>query len=106
ISPWNFPLAIFMGQVTAALMAGNTVIAKPAGQTCLIAARTVELLVQAGVPQDTVILLPVSGKLAGQYLVPDARIAGVCMTGSTETAQTINRALAGRDGPIVPLIAE
>ena len=106
ISPWNFPLAIFTGQITAALMTGNTVIAKPAGQTCLVAARAVELLVQAGVPQDAVILLSVSGKLAGEYLVPDARIAGVCMTGSTETAQTINRALAGRDGPIVPLIAE
>jgi RHH-type proline utilization regulon transcriptional repressor/proline dehydrogenase/delta 1-pyrroline-5-carboxylate dehydrogenase len=106
ISPWNFPLAIFMGQVTAALMAGNTVIAKPAGQTCLIAARAVEMLHQAGVPKEVLILLPVSGRLAGELLVPDERIAGVCLTGSTETAQTINRTLANRKGPIVPFIAE
>jgi RHH-type proline utilization regulon transcriptional repressor/proline dehydrogenase/delta 1-pyrroline-5-carboxylate dehydrogenase len=106
ISPWNFPLAIFIGQITAALMAGNTVIAKPAGQTSLIAARAVDLLLQAGVPKDAIALLPVSGRLAGQLLVPDERVAGVCMTGSTETAQIINRTLAGRKGVIVPLIAE
>jgi RHH-type proline utilization regulon transcriptional repressor/proline dehydrogenase/delta 1-pyrroline-5-carboxylate dehydrogenase len=106
ISPWNFPLAIFTGQVTAALMAGNAVIAKPAGQTCLIAQRAVDMLHKAGVPKDVLALLPVSGRLAGEKLVPDARIAGVCMTGSTETAQTINRTLAARKGPIVPLIAE
>lgn len=106
ISPWNFPLAIFTGQVAAALMAGNAVIAKPAGQTTLIAARAVELLLQAGVHKDALALLPVSGKLAGQLLVPDARIAGVCLTGSTATAQTINRTLAARTGAIVPLIAE
>ncbi|MBI1214248.1 MAG: bifunctional proline dehydrogenase/L-glutamate gamma-semialdehyde dehydrogenase PutA [Alphaproteobacteria bacterium] len=106
ISPWNFPLAIFIGQVTAALMAGNAVIAKPAGQTSLIAMRAVELLIEAGVPKDVIALLPVSGRLAGQLLVPDARIAGICLTGSTETAQTINRTLAERAGAIVPLIAE
>lgn len=106
ISPWNFPLAIFMGQVTAALMAGNAVIAKPAGQTCLIAHRAVQILIEAGVPAEVLAFTPVSGRLAGEILVPDARIAGVCMTGSTETAQTINRALAARAGAIVPLIAE
>jgi RHH-type proline utilization regulon transcriptional repressor/proline dehydrogenase/delta 1-pyrroline-5-carboxylate dehydrogenase len=106
ISPWNFPLAIFMGQVAAALMAGNAVIAKPAGQTCLIAAKAVELLWQAGIPRSILALLNIPGRLAGEYLVPDARIAGVCMTGSTETAQTINKTLAARTGAIIPLIAE
>jgi RHH-type proline utilization regulon transcriptional repressor/proline dehydrogenase/delta 1-pyrroline-5-carboxylate dehydrogenase len=106
ISPWNFPLAIFLGQVTAALMAGNCVIAKPAGQTCLIAMRAVELLIRAGIPKDVIAFMPVSGRLAGAHIVPDERIAGICMTGSTETAQTINRALAARQGNIVPLIAE
>ena len=106
ISPWNFPLAIFLGQVAAALMAGNCVIAKPAGQTCLIAMRAVELLIKAGIPKDVIAFMPVSGRLAGSLMVPDERIAGVCMTGSTETAQTINRALAQRKGQIVPLIAE
>ncbi|MEZ0226167.1 MAG: bifunctional proline dehydrogenase/L-glutamate gamma-semialdehyde dehydrogenase PutA [Alphaproteobacteria bacterium] len=106
ISPWNFPLAIFLGQVSAALMAGNCVIAKPAGQTCLIAMRAVELLIRAGIPKDVIAFMPVSGRLAGQHIVTDERIAGVCMTGSTETAQTINRTLAERKGPIVPLIAE
>ena len=106
ISPWNFPLAIFLGQVSAALMAGNCVIAKPAGQTCLVAMRAVELLLEAGIPKDAIAFMPVSGRLAGQLMVPDTRIAGVCMTGSTETAQTINRTLAERKGPIVPLIAE
>lgn len=106
ISPWNFPLAIFLGQVTAALMAGNCVIAKPAGQTCLIAMRAIELLIEAGIPKDVIAFLPVSGRLAGEHLVTDERIAGVCMTGSTETAQTINKTLANRKGAIVPLIAE
>jgi len=106
ISPWNFPLAIFMGQVAAALMAGNCVIAKPAGQTCLVAMRAIELLIKAGIPKDVIAFLPVSGRLAGEHLVTDERIAGVCMTGSTETAQTINRTLASRKGAIVPLIAE
>ncbi len=106
ISPWNFPLAIFLGQVAAALMAGNCVIAKPAGQTCLIAMRAVELLIKAGIPKDVIAFLPASGRLIGDNLVTDERVAGVCMTGSTETAQTINKTLASRKGAIVPLIAE
>ena len=106
ISPWNFPLAIFTGQVTAALMAGNCVIAKPAGQTPLIAMRAVELLIEAGTPKDVMTLLPASGRAIGEQLVPDPRIAGVCFTGSTETAQQINKTLAARDGVIVPFIAE
>jgi RHH-type proline utilization regulon transcriptional repressor/proline dehydrogenase/delta 1-pyrroline-5-carboxylate dehydrogenase len=106
ISPWNFPLAIFMGQVSAALMAGNTVIAKPAEQTSLIAMKAVELLHKAGVPKEAVALLPAKGEDTGKYLVPDERIAGVCFTGSTEVAQLINRTLAARKGAIVPLIAE
>ena len=106
ISPWNFPLAIFMGQITAALMAGNTVIAKPAEQTPLIAARAVEMLLEAGLPADAIAFLPARGELAGEMLVPDARVAGVCFTGSTEVAKIINRTLAARDGAIVPLIAE
>jgi RHH-type proline utilization regulon transcriptional repressor/proline dehydrogenase/delta 1-pyrroline-5-carboxylate dehydrogenase len=106
ISPWNFPLAIFCGQVTAALAAGNAVIAKPAGQTPLIAAFAVRLLHEAGVPGDVLHLLPGRGKVVGARLTGDGRIAGVAFTGSTETAWAINRALAARDGPIVPLIAE
>jgi RHH-type proline utilization regulon transcriptional repressor/proline dehydrogenase/delta 1-pyrroline-5-carboxylate dehydrogenase len=106
ISPWNFPLAIFIGQVTAALMAGNTVIAKPAEQTSIIAMRTVELLHKAGIPENAVIFLPATGEMTGQYLVSDTRIAGVCFTGSTEVAQLINRTLANRTGAIAPLIAE
>lgn len=106
ISPWNFPLAIFIGQVSAALMAGNTVIAKPSNQTNLIAMKAVELLHKAGIAKNALTLLPCSGRLVGQYLVPDERIAGVCFTGSTETAQTINRTLAARNGAIVPFIAE
>jgi RHH-type proline utilization regulon transcriptional repressor/proline dehydrogenase/delta 1-pyrroline-5-carboxylate dehydrogenase len=106
ISPWNFPLAIFMGQVTAALAAGNSVIAKPAEQTPLIAARAVALLHQAGVPTDVLHLLPGDGATIGGALTRDNRVAGIAFTGSTETARLINRTLAGRDGPIVPLIAE
>ena len=106
ISPWNFPLAIFSGQVTAALAAGNAVIAKPAEQTGLIAARAVQLLHQAGVPADVLQLLPGDGPTVGGPLVADPRISGVAFTGSTETARLINQALARRDGPIVPLIAE
>ena len=105
ISPWNFPLAIFMGQVTAALAAGNAVIAKPAEQTPLIAAYAVALLHRAGVPGEVVQLLPGDGAL-GARLVDDPRIGGVAFTGSTETAWAINRSLAARQGPIVPLIAE
>jgi RHH-type proline utilization regulon transcriptional repressor/proline dehydrogenase/delta 1-pyrroline-5-carboxylate dehydrogenase len=106
ISPWNFPLAIFTGQVAAALAAGNTVIAKPADQTPLIAHRAVRLLHEAGVPPGVLNLLPGSGAVVGQALVADPRTAGVAFTGSTETARAINRALAARDGPIVPFIAE
>ena len=106
ISPWNFPLAIFMGQVTAALAAGNTVIAKPAEQTPLIAALAVKLLHQAGVPVDALHLLPGDGPMVGAPLVNDPRIAGIAFTGSTDTARAINRALAAKSGPIVPLIAE
>ena len=106
ISPWNFPLAIFVGQVSAALAAGNGVAAKPAEQTPLIAAEAVRLLHRAGVPGSVLHLLPGDGARVGGPLVGDPRIAGVAFTGSTETAALINRQLAGRDGPIVPLIAE
>jgi RHH-type proline utilization regulon transcriptional repressor/proline dehydrogenase/delta 1-pyrroline-5-carboxylate dehydrogenase len=106
ISPWNFPLAIFTGQVAAALAAGNAVIAKPAEQTGLIAAEAVRLLHQAGVPGDVLHLLPGDGPSIAAPLVSDRRVAGVAFTGSTETARLINQALAQRDGPIVPLIAE
>ena len=105
ISPWNFPLAIFLGQVSAALVAGNAVIAKPAEQTPLIAFEAVKLLHEAGIPEDILHLLP-GGKSVGAALVADDRIAGVAFTGSTETAKSINRQLAARDGPIIPLIAE
>ncbi|MHA1569895.1 MAG: bifunctional proline dehydrogenase/L-glutamate gamma-semialdehyde dehydrogenase PutA, partial [Alphaproteobacteria bacterium] len=106
ISPWNFPLAIFMGQVAGALAAGNAVVAKPAEQTPLTAALAVGILHEAGVPGDALALLPGGGESVGARLVADPRVAGVAFTGSTETARGINRALAGRDGPIVPLIAE
>lgn len=106
ISPWNFPLAIFCGQVTAALAAGNAVIAKPAEQTPLVAAAAVRLLHEAGVPGDVLHLLPGDGATVGGPLVAGARTAGVAFTGSTETARLINTALARRDGALVPLIAE
>ena len=105
ISPWNFPLAIFTGQIAAALAAGNAVIAKPAEQTPLIAARAVELLHQAGVPDKVLQLAPGDARV-GAALTGDARIAGVAFTGSTEVARIINRALAARDAPIATLIAE
>jgi RHH-type transcriptional regulator, proline utilization regulon repressor / proline dehydrogenase / delta 1-pyrroline-5-carboxylate dehydrogenase len=106
ISPWNFPLAIFTGQVAAALVAGNAVLAKPAEQTPLIAHRAVTLMHQAGVPADVLHYLPGRGETIGAALTSHPRIDGVCFTGSVETARAINRALAARDGPIVPLIAE
>ncbi len=106
ISPWNFPLAIFVGQVCAALAAGNSVVAKPAAQTPMIAARAVKLLHQAGVPGEVLHLLTGSGRTIGMQLVGDSRTCGVAFTGSMETAQTINRTLAQRGGAIVPLIAE
>ena len=105
ISPWNFPLAIFLGQVTAALAAGNAVIAKPAEQTPLIAFEAVRLLHRAGVPEDCLIYLPGDGDV-GAALTAHAKIDGVAFTGSTGTARAINRTLAAKDGPIVPLIAE
>jgi RHH-type proline utilization regulon transcriptional repressor/proline dehydrogenase/delta 1-pyrroline-5-carboxylate dehydrogenase len=106
ISPWNFPLAIFTGQVAAALAAGNAVIAKPAEQTPLIAARAVRHLHEAGVPGDVLAFLPGTGEGVGARIVRDGRVNGVAFTGSTETAQAINRSLAARDGPIARLIAE
>ncbi len=106
ISPWNFPLAIFVGQVVAALVTGNCVLAKPAEQTPLIAAVAVGLLHQAGVPLDVLQLLPGGGEEVGGRLVEDQRVQGVIFTGSTTVAALINRTLATRGGPIVPLIAE
>ncbi len=106
ISPWNFPLAIFTGQVAAALAAGNSVLAKPAEATPLIAYAAMQLLHAAGVPGDVLHLLPGSGPAIGGWLLPEDRVAGVAFTGSTATAQRINRALANRDGPIATLIAE
>jgi len=106
ISPWNFPMAIFAGQVAAALVTGNTVIAKPAEQTPLVAARVVEIFHEAGVPKEVLQLLPGRGEIVGRALVEDPRICGVIFTGSTETAKHINQSLASRPGPIVPLIAE
>jgi RHH-type proline utilization regulon transcriptional repressor/proline dehydrogenase/delta 1-pyrroline-5-carboxylate dehydrogenase len=105
ISPWNFPLAIFTGQVTAALMAGNAVVAKPAEQTPRITAAAVRLLHEAGVPHSALHLVPGDGGI-GAVLVAQPDIAGVVFTGSTEVARSINRTLAAKDGPIVPLIAE
>lgn len=106
ISPWNFPLAIFTGQVVAALAAGNAVIAKPAEQTPMIAAAAVGLMHRAGIPDDVLHLLPGEGGAIGARLVADERVSGVAFTGSTETAQAINRKLAQRDGAIATLIAE
>jgi RHH-type proline utilization regulon transcriptional repressor/proline dehydrogenase/delta 1-pyrroline-5-carboxylate dehydrogenase len=105
ISPWNFPLAIFTGQIAGALAAGNCVVAKPAEQTPLIAFEAVKLLHAAGVPAGVLHLVPGDGKVGGM-LTADRRVAGVVFTGSTEVARIINRALAAKDGPIVPLIAE
>lgn len=106
ISPWNFPLAIFTGQIAAALAAGNSVIAKPAEQTPLVAARAVRLLHEAGVPGEVLHLLPGDGARVGGALVRDARIQGVAFTGGLETARLINLELARRDGAIAALIAE
>lgn len=106
ISPWNFPLAIFTGQVVAALVTGNCVIAKPAEQTSLIAGFAVQLLHKAGVPTEVVQLLPGKGELVGATLVADQRIDAVIFTGSTQTAAQINQTLAARGGAIIPLIAE
>jgi RHH-type proline utilization regulon transcriptional repressor/proline dehydrogenase/delta 1-pyrroline-5-carboxylate dehydrogenase len=109
ISPWNFPLAIFTGQVAAALAAGNAVLAKPAEQTPLIAHRAVELFLEAGIPQGALQLLPGRGEVVGAALTSDPRVKGVIFTGSTEVAQLINRTLAKRaieESCDIPLVAE
>jgi RHH-type proline utilization regulon transcriptional repressor/proline dehydrogenase/delta 1-pyrroline-5-carboxylate dehydrogenase len=106
ISPWNFPLAIFTGQVAGALAAGNAVVAKPAEQTPLTAARAVRHLHAAGVPAEVLQLLPGRGETVGAALTRDPRVSGVAFTGGTDTGIAINRALAARDGPIAKLIAE
>lgn len=106
ISPWNFPLAIFTGQIVANLAAGNAVVAKPAEQTSLIAVRAVELMHEAGVPRNVIQLLPGTGNTVGTALTSDARVSGVCFTGSTITAQRINRAMAEHLAPDAPLVAE
>jgi RHH-type proline utilization regulon transcriptional repressor/proline dehydrogenase/delta 1-pyrroline-5-carboxylate dehydrogenase len=106
ISPWNFPLAIFLGQVAAALVAGNTVMAKPASSTPAIASYVVELAHQAGIPQDALCLAHTSGSSFAEHILRDTRIAGVAFTGSTETARSINLLLATRPGPLAPFIAE
>ena len=106
ISPWNFPLAIFMGQVAAALVTGNTVVAKPAEQTPVVALEAVKLLHAAGVPKDALQCVTGLGETVGAALVAHANVAGIVFTGSTQVAKIIQRALAHKDGPIVPLIAE
>jgi RHH-type proline utilization regulon transcriptional repressor/proline dehydrogenase/delta 1-pyrroline-5-carboxylate dehydrogenase len=106
VSPWNFPLAIFTGQVAAALAAGNTVIAKPAEQGTLVAARAVALLERAGIPAGALQFLPGDGRSLGEALLGDSRVGGVAFTGSVETARAINSALAAREGALAALIAE
>ncbi|QDF74193.1 MULTISPECIES: bifunctional proline dehydrogenase/L-glutamate gamma-semialdehyde dehydrogenase PutA [Shewanella] len=106
ISPWNFPLAIFLGQVAAALAAGNTVVAKPAEQTSIVGYRAVQLAHEAGIPKQALQFLPGTGATVGAAITADERIGGVCFTGSTVTAKRINLTLAQRDGAIIPLIAE
>ena len=105
ISPWNFPLAIYVGQIAAALVCGNTVVAKPAEQTPLIGFKTAQLFYEAGLPRAVLQFAPGDGKI-GEALVDHADTAGVVFTGSFEVARAINRALAARNGAIVPLIAE
>ena len=106
ISPWNFPLAIFTGQIAAALVAGNCVLAKPAEATPLIAARAVALMHEAGIPREVLQLLPGAGGMVGAALVADPRVDGVCFTGSLATAKSIDRAMAEHLTPTAPLIAE
>ena len=106
ISPWNFPLAIFSGQITAALAAGNGVLAKPAENSSLVACVAVRLLHEAGVPREVLQLLPGKGSALGPVLTGDSRVSGVCFTGSTATAQRINRTMADGLDPRAPLIAE
>ncbi|WP_372985649.1 bifunctional proline dehydrogenase/L-glutamate gamma-semialdehyde dehydrogenase PutA [Marinobacter sp.] len=106
ISPWNFPLAIFTGQILANLAAGNAVVAKPAESTSLLAVRAVELMHEAGIPRDAIQLLPGTGATVGSALTSDARVTGVCFTGSTATAQRINKAMTEHMAPDAPLVAE
>jgi RHH-type proline utilization regulon transcriptional repressor/proline dehydrogenase/delta 1-pyrroline-5-carboxylate dehydrogenase len=106
ISPWNFPLAIFLGQVAAAIVTGNTVIAKPAEQTSLVALRTIELMKTVGLPENVVQAVIARGSKVGQVIVPDTRVKAVMFTGSTETGTRISQTLAERGGDQVPLIAE
>jgi RHH-type proline utilization regulon transcriptional repressor/proline dehydrogenase/delta 1-pyrroline-5-carboxylate dehydrogenase len=106
ISPWNFPVAIFMGQIVAALVTGNTVLAKPALQTSLTAMMCLRLLHQAGIPENVLHFLPGEGTEIGQLLLCDERVAGVAFTGSSATARIINQHLANRQGAIASLIAE
>jgi len=106
ISPWNFPLAIFTGQIVAALVAGNSVIAKPAEQTPLIASLAVDLMHEAGIPEDVIQLLPGDGPTVGSRLTSSSLISGICFTGSTDTAIAINKAMANHVNPVAPLIAE
>jgi RHH-type proline utilization regulon transcriptional repressor/proline dehydrogenase/delta 1-pyrroline-5-carboxylate dehydrogenase len=106
ISPWNFPLAIFIGQIVAALAAGNVVIAKPSEQTPIVAALAVNILLQAGIPAEVLQLLPGSGEVVGVQLTKDSRVDGIMFTGGTDTAKHIQQTLAARPGPIIPLIAE
>ncbi|RMG30755.1 MAG: bifunctional proline dehydrogenase/L-glutamate gamma-semialdehyde dehydrogenase PutA [Gammaproteobacteria bacterium] len=106
LSPWNFPLSIFLGQVAAALVAGNAVLAKPARQTPLVALAACRLLLEAGVPPEVLHCLPGSGAAIGEAVIPDPRLAGIAVTGSTETAWTLHRRLAAREAPIARLVAE
>ena len=106
ISPWNFPLAIFTGQILAAIVTGNTVLAKPAGQTTLIATYAIKLMLNSGIPNNVLHLIPASGKIVGETLLSDHRIKGICFTGSNETAQHINKVIANRGGELIPFIAE
>ncbi|MFN2361555.1 MAG: bifunctional proline dehydrogenase/L-glutamate gamma-semialdehyde dehydrogenase PutA [Marinobacter sp.] len=106
ISPWNFPLAIFTGQILANLVAGNTVLAKPAEQTSLLAVRAVELMHQAGIPKDVIQLVPGTGATVGAGLTSDSRVSGVCFTGSTMTAKVIDRAMTENMEPDAVMVAE
>lgn len=106
ISPWNFPVAIFAGQVLANLAAGNVVVAKPAEQTSLLAFRVVQMMYEAGIPKDAIQLLPGTGATVGTALTSDSRVAGVCFTGSTATAQRINKVMTENMAPDAPLVAE
>ncbi len=106
ISPWNFPIAIFLGQVVAALVTGNTVIAKPAEQTGLVALRIIHIMVEVGFPESAIQLLVSPGKPVGELLVPDERVQGVMFTGSTDVGRWLNQKLAERTDGTIPLVAE